>query len=66
MKKGLNMMLHMAKCLFGNSNSLKVLPFSHLTSPSVIDSANGGTFTIFTSAPELEKRDIRTGLVTKQ
>ncbi len=51
-------MLHMVKWQYS-----KILPFSHLTSPSVIDSANGGTLTILTSAPEIEKRNIRIDLV---
>lgn len=35
-----------------------VLPFSHLTSPSVTDSANAGVFTVITSFPEIQSQYI--------
>lgn len=40
------------------TNPDDVLPFSHLTSPSVTDSANAGVFTVITSFPEIQSQHI--------
>lgn len=43
----------------------KELPFSHLTSPSVTDSANAGVLTVTTSFPE-EKRQVKKCIFSHQ
>lgn len=38
----------------------KCIPLSHLTSPSLMESANGGTITVFASSKGEEKKPIIT------